>query len=65
MPMTSPLLFSTAPPLLPGEIEASICIHLLLPPIWIALTVPLENVPSNPFGLPTARQSRQFQLCHY
>ena len=53
MPMTSPLLFRTAPPLLPGEMEASICIHLLVPSDRMALTIPLEKVPSNLLGLPT------------
>ena len=68
IPITSPILFNTGPPLLPGKIGADIWKTLsgdvsVFPlryarnssvlPSRVLLIMPPEMVPSNPFGLPT------------
>ena len=52
IPITSPRVLRTGPPLLPGEIGAVICRRPLAGPPRLLLIMPSENVPSKPFGLP-------------
>ena len=53
-PITLPSVSSIGPPLLPGDIGAVICKMMLLSTLRKLLTIPFENVPSRPCGLPIA-----------
>ena len=62
MPTRSPLVLTSAPPLLPGLTAASVCINDSIPCLSrilillaLALTIPAVTVDCNRNGLPTAR----------